>query len=235
MQKYVAYYRVSTQKQGASGLGLEWQRQLVQKFVNCNECVISEFTEIESGGKNSRVELLKAIDFAKANDAKLVIAKLDRLSRNAAFVLMLKETKVDFVCADMPDANTLTIGILAVMAQHELEIIRQRTKAGLDVKRQQLAAIGKKLGTPANLTAEARAKGLAVRQLNAKCKKENVQATELALLYRGNGLTLKAISEKLNTQGYKTSWNKCFKPTTIKMLLDRATKTAQHSIKKPAY
>ena len=221
-KKYVAYYRVSTQKQGTSGLGLDSQRQQVQSFVNCTNCIIAEFTEIESGKKDNREQLVQAIATAKKEGAKLVIAKLDRLSRNANFIFTLRDSGVDFVCADMPDANTLTIGIFAVMAQHESELISSRTKAGLDVKRQQLAAIGKKLGTPANLTAEAREKGLAVRQLNAKCKKENVQATELALLYRGNGLTLKTISEKLNTQGYKTSWNKCFRPTTIKMLLDRA-------------
>lgn len=226
MQKFVAYYRVSTQKQGASGLGLEGQKQAVQNFVNCSDCIVAEFTEIESGKKNNRAELAKAIDFAKKHGAKLVIAKLDRLSRNASFVMTLKDTGVDFVCVDMPDANTLTIGIFAVMAQHERELISSRTKAGLAVKKQKLAIEGKKLGTPSNLDSDAREKGLAVRQQNAQNKKENVQATELATLYRANGLTLQAIADKLNKQGYKTSWGKEFKPTTVKLLLDRANKAA---------
>jgi DNA invertase Pin-like site-specific DNA recombinase len=122
VQKYVAYYRVSTQKQGNSGLGLDSQRQQVQSFVNCTTCIIAEYTEIESGKNNNREQLLAAIATAKKEGAKLVIAKLDRLSRNANFIFTLRDSGVDFVCADMPDANTLTIGIFAVMAQHEREL-----------------------------------------------------------------------------------------------------------------
>ena len=222
VQKYVAYYRVSTQKQGNSGLGLESQRQQVQAFVNCSECIIAEFTEVESGKKDDREQLNAAIATAKKEGAKLVIAKLDRLSRNVQFIFTLRDSGVDFVCADMPDANTLTIGIFAVMAQHERELIRSRTRAGLKVKSERLALEGKKLGTPKNLTIEALQRGFEVRQHNAKTKKENVQATALATMHRKNGATLQAIADTLNNLGFKTSTGKTFAPTTVKMLLDRA-------------
>ena len=226
-QKYIAYYRVSTQKQGNSGLGLESQRQQVQNFVNCNECIIAEFTEIESGKKDNREQLTKAIATAKKEGAKLVIAKLDRLSRNANFIFTLRDSGVDFVCTDMPEANTLTIGIFAVMAQHEREIISSRTKAGLKVKSERLALEGKKLGTPKNLTIEARQRGFEVRQHNAKTKKENVQATALATMHRQKGATLQTIADTLNGLGFNTSKGKVFMPTTVKFLLDRA------GVKKP--
>ena len=222
VQKYVAYYRVSTQKQGNSGLGLDSQRNQVQNFVNCTNCIVAEFTEIESGKNNNREQLIAAIATAKKEGAKLVIAKLDRLSRNANFIFTLRDSGVDFVCADMPDANTLTIGIFAVMAQHERELISTRTKAGLKVKKERLSIPGDKVGTPANLTNEARQRGLQVRQHNAATKKENVQAIALATMHRQQGTTLQAIADTLNGLGFKTSKDKTFTPTTIKMLLDRA-------------
>ena len=222
VQKYVAYYRVSTQKQGNSGLGLDSQRQQVQSFVNCSECIIAEFTEVESGKKDKREQLDAAIATAKKEGAKLVIAKLDRLSRNVNFIFTLRDSGVDFICADMPDANTLTIGIFAVMAQHEREVISGRTKAGLSVKKERLAVTGDKLGTPANLTDEARKNGLDARQHNAATKKENVQATALATMHRHQRATLQTIADTLNNLGFKTSTGKTFAPTTVKMLLDRA-------------
>ena len=223
-KKYVAYYRVSTQKQGNSGLGLDSQKQQVRQFVNCDSCIIAEFTEVESGKNDSRNELQKAIETANKAGATLVIAKLDRLSRNASFIFALRDSKVNFVCVDMPDANTLTIGIFAVMAQHEREIISTRTKAGLKVKKERLAIEDKKLGTPANLTSEAVAKGKQIRIANAANKTANKQATAIAIQMRSNGATLQAICDHLNGLEYKTSTGKTFAPTTIKMLLDRAAK-----------
>ena len=108
--KYVAYYRVSTKKQGDSGLGLEAQRAAVAGFVK--GAIVAEFTEIESGKQDQRVQLRAAIDRAKKESAILVIAKLDRLSRNAGFIFALRDSGVNFQCVDMPDANTLTVGIL---------------------------------------------------------------------------------------------------------------------------
>ena len=124
--KYVAYYRVSTKAQGDSGLGLEGQRSAVFNFVKGT--IVAEFTEVESGKNNQRAQLSAAIDRAKKENAVLVIAKLDRLSRNASFIFTLRDSGVNFQCVDMPDANTLTIGIFATLAQHERELISSRTK-----------------------------------------------------------------------------------------------------------
>lgn len=115
-QTFVAYYRVSTKKQGQSGLGLDAQRSSVLSFVKDHTQLIGEFCDIESGKNDQRPELLKAVQFAKQHNARLVIAKLDRLSRNLTFVSSLIDSRVSFVCADMPDANEFTIHIFAALA-----------------------------------------------------------------------------------------------------------------------
>ena len=220
--KYVAYYRVSTKGQGESGLGLEAQQDQVRKFVNGQGGgkIIQEFVEVESGKKNDRPQLSAAIEQAKEKGAKLVIAKLDRLSRNAAFIFLLRDTHVDFVCADMPDANSLTIGIMAVLAQDERERISQRTKAALAAKKAQ----GAVLGRPENLTAEARQTGLRIRQQNARENQNNVQATELLKLYREQKMSYADMAKKLNSLGMKTRRKRDFLPMTVKRLLDRYDK-----------
>ena len=124
--------RISTRSQGESGLGLEAQKAAVAGFVK--GMIVAEFTEIEPGKNNHRVELATAIDRAKQEKAVLVIAKLDRLSRNASFIFTLRDSGVNFQCVDMPDANTLTIGICATLAQREWELISSRTKAALQAK-----------------------------------------------------------------------------------------------------
>src|SRR4051795_2710509 len=130
--KFVAYYRVSTQKQGASGLGLDAQRKAVADYLNGGRwSLVAEFTEIESGKRNDRPELAKALATCKRQKAKLVIAKLDRLSRNLAFIATLMDSGVEFIAVDNPHANKLTIHILAAVAQHEREMIAQRTREAL--------------------------------------------------------------------------------------------------------
>jgi DNA invertase Pin-like site-specific DNA recombinase len=215
MRKYVAYYRVSTKVQGQSGLGLEAQRSAVRQFVKQHDQILEEFTEVESGKKNNRAELLMAIERAKRKQATLIIAKLDRLSRNAGFIFTLRDSGVDFVCADMPEANTLTIGIFAVLAQHERELISSRTKAALRAKKEQ----GFVLGTPKNLTQDARAKGLSVRQGNATQNKQNRQALTLIKIYREKGYTYQRIAEELNKEGYATRTGKTFLKGTVHYLL----------------
>src|SRR5687768_4307650 len=108
MKKYVAYYRVSTVKQGQSGLGLEAQKTIVRKFTGCEDgsCIEKEYTEIESGKKSDRAILVQALAYCKQNKCTLVIAKLDRLSRDIEFIFALKNSKVDFVCCDLPELNT---------------------------------------------------------------------------------------------------------------------------------
>jgi DNA invertase Pin-like site-specific DNA recombinase len=143
--KFVAYYRVSTDKQGKSGLGLEAQRKAVEDYLNGGTwSLVDQFTEIESGKRNERPELAKALAACKRHRAKLVIAKLDRLSRNVAFLATLMDRGVDFVACDNPNANKLTIHILAAVAQHEREMIAQRTKDALQAAK----ARGVVLGNP---------------------------------------------------------------------------------------
>ncbi len=217
MKNYVAYYRVSTQKQGISGLGLESQKDTVRRFIGDNT-LFKEYTEIESGKKNNRLELINALQYAKDNKATLVIAKLDRLSRNTAFILTLRDSKVDFVCCDMPDANTLTIGIIAIIAQNERETISQRTKDALKQKKQQ----GFVLGTPANLTKDAIFKSVLVRKELAANNDNNKKATAFILSLKTQKKSLSEIATILNCNGFRTSKNKEFQKTTVLRLYNKA-------------
>jgi len=149
MSQYVSYLRVSTDRQGKSGLGMDAQRQAVLEFINGNgHVVLKEFIETETGkGSNAlakRPVLKEALDFCRKNKAVLVVAKLDRLARNVAFVSALMESKVEFVCCDFPQANRLTIHILSAVAEHEREMISKRTKEALAAARRR----GVKLGSP---------------------------------------------------------------------------------------
>jgi DNA invertase Pin-like site-specific DNA recombinase len=144
-RRFVAYYRVSTDRQGQSGLGLEAQRKAVADYLNGGAWeLVNEFTEIESGKKSDRPELTLAIEACRRHKARLVIAKLDRLSRNLAFIATLMESGVEFVAADMPFANKLTIHILAAVAEHEREALSDRTRAALAAAK----ARGTRLGNP---------------------------------------------------------------------------------------
>lgn len=215
-KRFTAYFRVSTQKQGASGLGLEAQKAAAESFAQSRGAIIAEFVEVESGKRNDRPTLAQAIEHAKANGSTLLIAKLDRLARNAGFIFALRDSGVDFQACDLPEANTLTIGIFAVMAQHEAEVISKRTKDALAARK----ARGLKLGTPANLTLEARRKGSEARKVIARSHKANRQAAELAGLYKGQGHSLRAIAKRLNANGYQTRGGKAFKAESVRRLLD---------------
>ena len=134
--RIIGYERVSTARQGASGLGIEAQRQAIEGFAaGRNADLIARFTEVESGRNPDRPELQQALHLAKVTGATLVIAKLDRLSRNAAFLLTLRDSGVRFAAVDLPEANDLTVGIMALVAQAEREAISRRTKEALAVAR----------------------------------------------------------------------------------------------------
>ncbi len=212
-KQFVCYYRVSTAGQAKSGLGLEAQKITVEKFAGTYP-IIAEFTEVESGKKSDRVELQNAIKHAKAADATLLIAKLDRLSRNVKFIFELKEAGVDFVCCDLPDCNTLTLGIFAAFAQHERERISQRTKDGLAAAKSR----GIKLGNPSNLTHEARASGICSHSQKARSSDANRQAAEMIRMYTKDGLSMRAIARKLNSLGMRTRRGKMFTPVQVKRL-----------------
>jgi DNA invertase Pin-like site-specific DNA recombinase len=142
--QFVAYYRVSTDKQGRSGLGLEAQREAVQRYLaSVGGNLIGEFTEVETGKRNDRPELQKALAACRRRrGARLVIAKLDRLSRNMAFIATMMDSNVEFIACDNPNATRLTLHILAAVAEHEREMISKRTSAALQAAK----ARGKKLG-----------------------------------------------------------------------------------------
>jgi DNA invertase Pin-like site-specific DNA recombinase len=131
-RKFIAYYRCSTARQGRSGLGLDAQQEAVQRYVTCSDGeLLSEFTEVESGKKIDRAQLDAALASCRIHGAVLVIAKLDRLARNLEFIARLLNTGVEFVATDNPTANRITIQILGAVAEHEREMISQRTKAAL--------------------------------------------------------------------------------------------------------
>jgi DNA invertase Pin-like site-specific DNA recombinase len=217
--RYVPYYRVSTVRQGQSGLGLEAQRAAVHAFAPQPNQLLTEFVEVESGKKNQRPQLLAAIAAARQHHATLLIAKLDRLSRNAGFILTLRDSGVDFVCCDMPDANTLTVGIFALVAQHERETISKRTKDALAAKK----ARGEVMGAQAKLTPEIIAKSLQVRQHNAVTHPQNRQASRLAISLHRQGLSLQQITVELNEAGFRTRRGQAFWKMSVQRLLGRAT------------
>src|SRR6516164_5956201 len=152
--KFVGYFRVSTDKQGKSGLGLDAQREAVLNYLNGGSwTLIEEFVEIESGKRNDRPQLAAALAACKKHRAKLVIAKLDRLARNVAFIANLMDGKVDFVCCDMPQATRLTIHVLAAVAEHEREMISERTRNGLAAAKARGVKLGNLALAAANRTA----------------------------------------------------------------------------------
>jgi DNA invertase Pin-like site-specific DNA recombinase len=156
--RYVAYYRVSTAQQGRSGLGLEAQREAVRAFLAGGAGELAEeFTEVESGKNDARPQLARALAACKLTGAVLVIAKLDRLSRDAHFLLGLEKAGVEFVAADMPNANPLTVRLMAVIAQSEREMISARTKAALAAARARGTKLGGNRGGPKVDAAKGRA------------------------------------------------------------------------------
>jgi len=216
MANIVSYFRVSTQKQGNSGLGLEAQRATVADYAQRSGAVIiAEFTEVESGKKNNRPQLAAAIAAAKRTGSTLVIAKLDRLARNAGFIFALRDAGVSFVACDIPEANTLTVGIFAVMAQHEAELISTRTRAALAAKKMR----GAVLGTPANLTTAARAKGREAHSRNAANNQNTKTAKGYAVLLRCKGISLRQMAETLNAEGFKTPRGGMFSAVQVARLL----------------
>jgi DNA invertase Pin-like site-specific DNA recombinase len=206
--KFVAYYRVSTAKQGQSGLGLDAQREAVTRYLNGGQWeLVGDFTEVETGkGANAlekRPKLRQALDLCKKQKAKLLIAKLDRLARNVHFVSGLMESKVKFVALDLPEANDLTIHIMAAIAEHEAKRISERTKAALAAAK----ARGKQLGT-------AGAKNLK-RNIEERQEQAQIFAEKLRPIlagYQAAGMTQEQQIAALNELGITTprgsSWTR---------------------------
>lgn len=220
--KVVTYYRVSTAAQGRSGLGLEAQRAAVEAFCGSRSYeVLAEFTEVESGKRADRPELAKALHRAKVTGATLVIAKLDRLSRNAAFLLTLRDSGVDFIAADVPDACRLTVGILAMVAEQERDAIADRTRKALAAAK----ARGTRLGNPNGAAAIRRAgKGNAASVAVQKAAADQLAAnlaTTIADLKAEGRTSLPAIAAGLNERHIKTARGGQWHPSSVRNLMAR--------------
>lgn len=217
MSRYIAYYRVSTERQGRSGLGLEAQQAAVQQFVG-EAALIASFTEIESGRRDDRPELHRALALCRATGSTLVIARLDRLARSAAFLLGLRDAGVEFIACDQPSASRLTVGLLAVIAEDEAERISARTKAALAAAK----ARGVRLGSPANLCnrEQGTARSAQVRRGAAAARAADMRPILDAL--RVEGITsATAISWALNERGITTPTGARWTTTSVGRLLCR--------------
>jgi DNA invertase Pin-like site-specific DNA recombinase len=204
---FVAYYRVSTERQGASGLGLEAQRKAVTDYLNGgNWKLLDAFTEVESGKLDDRPQLEKAVKLCRRHKAKLIIAKLDRLSRKVSFVSALMDSKVEFICCDNPHATKLTIHILAAVAEHEREMISKRTKAALQAAKARGVQLGRHAAVLAPINHEA-----------AVARAEALKPVFSDMLSRG--LTVRAMVAELNERGIETpkgaQWHI---PTVVRVL-----------------
>lgn len=212
----MAYRRVSTKGQGISGLGLEAQERMIADYVaRVGGQRLATFTEVESGKKKNRPELHKALALARKRKATLIVAKLDRLARNVAFVSALMETNVQFKAADFPEANRLMIQILAAVAEYEAKLISDRTKAGLESRRQRGFALGNvrnlKRGhspAPAINRAKADAEAARLRPVIESMEREGINS-------------IRAICDALNDRGYTTARGMAWHPMTTKRLIDR--------------
>jgi DNA invertase Pin-like site-specific DNA recombinase len=213
----VAYYRVSRQRQGESGLGLEAQRHDVERYARANGLkVVAEYQEVETGtSKRERVEIHKAIDETKRRGARLLIAKLDRLSRNVGFTSALNESGVKFTAVDMPNASELIINIMAAFAQEEARQISKRTKDALAAAKRR----GVKLGKPENLTIEAQHKGGAVTKALAREHYRTIFG--YIKMMKKQGYSYRRIANRLNGDGYRTRQGKPFQPMTVYRIVQR--------------
>jgi DNA invertase Pin-like site-specific DNA recombinase len=215
--RFVAYYRVSTAAQGASGLGLEAQQAAVRLYLHGQQGEpFREFVEIESGKHNDRPQLRAALELCRLTGATLLIAKLDRLSRNAAFLLSLRDAGVDFIAVDNPNATRLTVGILAVVAEDERERISQRTKAALAAAK----ARGTKLGNPVGFGGAVYRQGGEAAQRGADQFASKLLPTIQGL--KADGLSLNAIAKRLTEGHYRTARGGAWTPTAVKNILKRA-------------
>lgn len=214
--KVVAYYRVSTKRQGDSGLGLDAQRQAVSDYLNGGTWkLVAEYTDVESGSDDGRPELAKAIDHAKRAKATLVIAKLDRLSRKVSFVSRLMDSGVRFVAADNPTANELTINILAAVAQEERRLIAQRTKAALAAAKKR----GVRLGNPR--LAEARDAARDALQARADQFAGNVLPV-IRQVQAAGCTSLREIATALDARGLRTRRGSRWTAAAVARVLARA-------------
>jgi DNA invertase Pin-like site-specific DNA recombinase len=233
--KWISYLRVSTGRQGKSGLGIEAQRSSVDDYLNGgNWTLLKEYVEVESGKNTARPKLAEAIQACRVFGAKLVIAKLDRLSRDAHFLLGLEKASVDFVAADMPNANRLTVGIMAMVAEEERRMISKRTKEALAAARKRGTKLGgarrkligvdergrKKYGAAVTFSAKVRAMGVAAQQARADARAADL-APILKELQEAGKTSLGQLAAGLNEAGVPTPRGGEWTATQVQRVLAR--------------
>ena len=222
MCRVVSYFRVSTEGQGRSGLGLEAQREAVSRLCQSRGWqIVADFTEVESGKRDDRPQLLAAMHRAKVTGATLVIAKLDRLSRSAAFLTALQEAGTPFVAADMPEACETTVGILAVIARSERKAISRRTREALAAAK----ARGMRLGNPngaAALRRAAKGNSAAIEAVKANASARAADlASVIADIREGGATSLPSIARELNERGIVTPRGGRWHPSSVRNLWAR--------------
>ncbi|MCM0082309.1 recombinase family protein [Geomonas sp. Red32] len=216
--KYAHYLRVSTTHQGRDGLGIDAQRTAVAKYTPA-----AEFIEVESGKKKNRPELLKALAYCKKEKAVLVVAKLDRLSRNVLFTATLMESGVEFIAADMPEANRMTIQIMAVMAEHEAKAISDRTKKSLAELKVRLANGGttKSGKTERTITMDDTKRAKSAANRSAKANEDAAKVAATIKRAREAKATLQSIADELNGMNVPTPRGKLWTPAAVRNALER--------------
>lgn len=219
--KYVAYLRVSTQKQGYSGLGLEAQKEIIQSYLKDTQ-PIAEYIEVESGRKTDkgRPQLRAALSHCRKDGATLVVAKLDRLARNVSFLSSLLENDVEIIFCDFPQANKMVLHILAAISQYEAELIATRTRQALAAKK----ARGFTLGNPEHLMDkhnEAISNSNRTNREKAKSNPNNKRAVAMLKILVERGYSLRQMSDTLNDEGFTTSRGCKFRPSTVSILIRR--------------
>ena len=219
--RYVAYFRVSTDEQGRSGLGLEAQREAVMRFLaGGNGVLVRDFTEVESGKRDDRPRLMDALAACRVHDATLVIAKLDRLARNVAFIANLMDAGVEFIAVDFPQANRLTIHILAAVAEHEREMISARTKAALAAAKARGVQLGGYRPGALPNADEARVKGRAVRTEKAR-KRANDLLPVINDIKANGASSLGQIANALNERGIRAPRGGHWSAAQVQRVLDK--------------
>jgi DNA invertase Pin-like site-specific DNA recombinase len=215
MVDYVAYYRVSTEKQGKSGLGLSSQKSKIASFVSVNDRILQEFVDVQSGRKDDRTELNKALAVAKAKKATLLIARLDRFSRRVSFISRIMDEGIALCCAEMPNASEFQLHIFAALAQEERRLISERTKAALAEAKKR----GTKLGT----------NGSKLAMINKKLADEFAGSVRDLVCAIGIERPYSEIARKLNEQGVRTRTGRSFHPQTVKNVAMRLRKRSSRS------
>lgn len=225
-ERFVAYMRVSTARQGASGLGLEAQRETITRHIGQGE-LLAEFVEVESGKVDERPQLRAALAMCRRQRATLVFAKLDRLARSVRFIAELMESGVEFVACDLPAANRLTLHIMAAMAEHEREMISQRTKAALAAKKARGEALGfaNPKRTDAQSCGEKGRDKAVIASAAVRGEKADARAADIHPVIEDvqtTGITsLRGIADELNRRGERTARGGLWKAESVRRVLHR--------------